>query len=91
MRRRPEASRLYAFTPLAFGFLTGKHRKGRPIDLEAGRAAIRPAFFDPAIAENAAKLDAVGQLVELARHRESQPQLWLPPSEHPVGTWTAEL
>ncbi|MFH9754362.1 DUF4262 domain-containing protein [Streptomyces griseus] len=24
-------------------------------------------------------------------HRESQPQLWLPPSEHPVGTWTAEL
>ncbi len=66
MCRRPEASRLHAFTPLAFGFLTGKHRKGRPIDLEAGRAAIRPAFFDPAIAENAAKLDAVGQLVELA-------------------------
>ncbi|MGV9524761.1 DUF4262 domain-containing protein [Streptomyces sp. JUS-F4] len=26
-----------------------------------------------------------------ARHRESQPQLWLPPSEHLVGTWTAEL
>ncbi len=24
-------------------------------------------------------------------HRESQPQLWLPPREHPVGTWTAEL
>jgi hypothetical protein len=25
------------------------------------------------------------------RHRESQPQLWLPPDEHPVGVWTAEL
>ncbi|MEU7428780.1 DUF4262 domain-containing protein [Streptomyces sp. NPDC040750] len=25
------------------------------------------------------------------RHRESQPQLWLPPSDHPVGTWTTEL
>lgn len=25
------------------------------------------------------------------RHRKSQPQLWLPPSEHPVGTWTTEL
>lgn len=25
------------------------------------------------------------------RHRESQPQLWLPPSEHPAGIWTTEL
>ncbi|WP_353940150.1 DUF4262 domain-containing protein [Streptomyces sp. HUAS MG91] len=25
------------------------------------------------------------------RHRESQPQLWLPPSDHPVGIWTTEL
>ncbi|WP_329405939.1 DUF4262 domain-containing protein [Streptomyces sp. NBC_00704] len=25
------------------------------------------------------------------RHRGSQPQLWLPPSEHPVGIWTTEL
>lgn len=25
------------------------------------------------------------------RHRESQPQLWLPPSAHPVGIWTTEL
>ncbi|WP_405892296.1 DUF4262 domain-containing protein [Streptomyces sp. NBC_01527] len=25
------------------------------------------------------------------RHRESQPQLWLPPNEHPVGVWTTEL
>lgn len=54
------------WSPLAFGFLTGKHRKNRPIDLDSGRAAIRPAFFDPSIAENAAKLDAVEQLIELA-------------------------
>ncbi|MER6141425.1 aldo/keto reductase [Streptomyces sparsogenes] len=54
------------WSPLAFGFLTGKHRKGRPVDLTAGRAALRPAFFDPAIAENTAKLDAVEQLIELA-------------------------
>ncbi|MFK0224095.1 DUF4262 domain-containing protein [Streptomyces vinaceus] len=25
------------------------------------------------------------------RHRESQPRLWLPPSDHPVGIWTTEL
>ncbi|ATZ22365.1 DUF4262 domain-containing protein [Streptomyces lavendulae] len=25
------------------------------------------------------------------KHRESQPLLWLPPSEHPVGIWTADL
>ncbi|MGW0882501.1 DUF4262 domain-containing protein [Streptomyces sp. NPDC002671] len=25
------------------------------------------------------------------RHRESQPQLWLPPKEHPVAIWTSEL
>ena len=54
------------WSPLAFGFLTGKHRKDRPIDLETGRAAFRPAFFDPSIAENAAKLDAVEHLIELA-------------------------
>ncbi|QMU69658.1 aldo/keto reductase [Streptacidiphilus sp. P02-A3a] len=54
------------WSPLAFGFLTGRHRKDRPVDLASGRAAIRPAFFDPALAENAAKLDAVEQLIELA-------------------------
>ncbi|MER8034866.1 DUF4262 domain-containing protein [Streptomyces hydrogenans] len=25
------------------------------------------------------------------KHRESQPRLWLPPSDHPVGRWTTEL
>lgn len=54
------------WSPLAFGFLTGRYRKGQDIDLTAGRAALRPARFDPALAETAAKLDAVEQLVEVA-------------------------
>ncbi|MEV4754445.1 aldo/keto reductase [Micromonospora sp. NPDC049559] len=54
------------WSPLAFGFLTGKYRKNQPVDLSTGRPTIRPERFDPAIAENAAKLDAVEQLVELA-------------------------
>ncbi|MEU3282154.1 DUF4262 domain-containing protein [Streptomyces antibioticus] len=24
-------------------------------------------------------------------HRDSQPQLWLPPGDHPAGIWTTEL
>ncbi|HEX2772016.1 MAG TPA: aldo/keto reductase [Micromonosporaceae bacterium] len=54
------------WSPLAFGFLSGKYRKNRPVDLSTGRLALRPAQFDPSVPENAAKLDAVEQLVELA-------------------------
>ncbi|WP_354641102.1 aldo/keto reductase [Kitasatospora camelliae] len=54
------------WSPLASGFLTGAHRKDRPIDLTTGRAALHPARFDPALPVNAAKLEAVEQLVELA-------------------------
>jgi aryl-alcohol dehydrogenase-like predicted oxidoreductase len=54
------------WSPLASGFLTGRHRKDRPIDLTAGRAALTPARFDPALPENARKLDVVEQLVALA-------------------------
>jgi aryl-alcohol dehydrogenase-like predicted oxidoreductase len=54
------------WSPLAFGFLTGRYRRDRPVDLSTGRAALRPAQFDPAIAANVAKLDAVEQLVDLA-------------------------
>jgi aryl-alcohol dehydrogenase-like predicted oxidoreductase len=54
------------WSPLAFGFLSGKYRKNQPVDLSAGRAALRPARFDPALPENAAQFDAVEQLVELA-------------------------
>jgi aryl-alcohol dehydrogenase-like predicted oxidoreductase len=54
------------WSPLASGFLSGKHRKGQPIDLTTGRAALTPTRFDPSIPENATKLDAVEELVELA-------------------------
>ncbi|MFJ3160442.1 aldo/keto reductase [Streptomyces kanasensis] len=54
------------WSPLASGFLTGAYRKGRPIDLGSGRAALTPARFDPALPGNAAKLDAVEELVAVA-------------------------
>ncbi|WP_327000076.1 aldo/keto reductase [Dactylosporangium sp. NBC_01737] len=54
------------WSPLASGFLTGRYRKGRPVDLSTGRAALTPARFDPALPENVRKLDVVEQLVELA-------------------------
>lgn len=54
------------WSPLAFGFLTGKYRKDQPVDLSTGRASLRPAQFDPSNPENAAKLDVVEKLVELA-------------------------
>ncbi|WP_437075200.1 aldo/keto reductase [Streptomyces sp. enrichment culture] len=52
--------------PLASGFLTGKYREGRAIDLSSGRPAITPWRFDPELPENAAKLAAVERLVQVA-------------------------
>ncbi|MFJ2029550.1 aldo/keto reductase [Streptosporangium sp. NPDC087985] len=54
------------WSPLASGFLTGRYRKGQPIDLATGRAALTPARFDPSLSVNATKLDIVEQLVEVA-------------------------
>jgi len=54
------------WSPLAWGFLSGRHRKGRPVDLAGGRPALAPERFDPAVPGNAAKLDAVEQLAGLA-------------------------
>lgn len=54
------------WSPLASGFLSGKHRLGGPIDLTAGRAKLHPARFDPAIPGNVAKLEAVEKLVAIA-------------------------
>ncbi|MFF8280578.1 aldo/keto reductase [Streptomyces lateritius] len=54
------------WSPLASGFLSGKYRKGRPVDLTSGRPALTPHRFDPTIPGNAAKLDAVERLVTLA-------------------------
>ena len=54
------------WSSLAFGFLSGRYRKDQPVDLSTGRASLRPAQFDPSIPENAAKLDIVEELIELA-------------------------
>jgi len=54
------------WSPLASGFLTGRYRKGQPIDLSAGRPALMPDRFNPAIPGNAAKLEAAEELSGLA-------------------------
>jgi aryl-alcohol dehydrogenase-like predicted oxidoreductase len=54
------------WSPLASGFLSGKNRKDQPVDLSSGRAALTPHRFDPAIASNAAKFEAVERLLEVA-------------------------
>ncbi|MEU8360114.1 aldo/keto reductase [Nonomuraea sp. NPDC048882] len=66
----PTAQRLgmgvLSYSPLGWGFLTGRYRKGQEIDLTRGRAARAPERFDPSIPVNAAKLDVVEELVKLA-------------------------
>lgn len=54
------------WSPLASGFLSGAYRKGRSVDLTTGRPALTPARFDPSLPQNAAKYDAVEQLIEVA-------------------------
>jgi aryl-alcohol dehydrogenase-like predicted oxidoreductase len=53
-----------AWSPLAGGWLSGAVRAGQQIT--TNRAAVMPARFDPAVAANRAKLDAVEQLAKLA-------------------------
>ena len=74
--------------PLASGFLTGRYRKNQHIDLSTGRASLHPARFDPSIPGNAAKLDAVEELVALAEDIGcSLPQLAVAfPAAHPGVT-----
>ncbi|MFG1948581.1 aldo/keto reductase [Nonomuraea sp. NPDC048826] len=66
----PTAQRLglgvLTYSPLGWGFLTGRYRKGQEMDLSQGRAARAPERFDPSIPVNAAKLDVVEELVKLA-------------------------
>jgi aryl-alcohol dehydrogenase-like predicted oxidoreductase len=54
------------WSPLAFGFLSGRYRKGASVDLTVGRAALRPARFDPADPANAAQYEAVEKFVGIA-------------------------
>ena len=76
------------WSPLASGFLSGRYRKGRPIDLSTGRAALQPHRFDPAIPANATKLEIVEHLIQLATQIGcSLPELAIAfPIAHPAVT-----
>jgi aryl-alcohol dehydrogenase-like predicted oxidoreductase len=76
------------WSPLAWGFLSGKYRLGEPVDLTIGRPSLAPERFDPSLAENLVKLEAVEQLVELSAEVEcSLPQLAVAfPIAHPAVT-----
>jgi aryl-alcohol dehydrogenase-like predicted oxidoreductase len=76
------------WSPLAWGFLSGRYRKGQPVDLTTGRPSIDPARFDPANPETAAKLEIVEQLIELATSiGRTLPELALAfPAAHPGVT-----
>lgn len=54
------------WSPLASGFLSGRYRAGRTVDLTSGRAQLNPARFDPSIPENITKLEVADKLAELA-------------------------
>jgi aryl-alcohol dehydrogenase-like predicted oxidoreductase len=54
------------WSPLAWGFLSGRYRKGKPVDLTTGRPTIDAGRFDPDNPETAAKFDRVEELVALA-------------------------
>ncbi|WP_442916530.1 aldo/keto reductase [Lentzea sp. DG1S-22] len=64
----PTARRLgmgvLVWSPLASGFLSGKHRRGGVA--EAFRATLTPERFDESLPGNTAKFDAVEQFAELA-------------------------
>jgi aryl-alcohol dehydrogenase-like predicted oxidoreductase len=54
------------WSPLGGGWLSGKYRTGKDVDMSKGRAARMPARFDPEKPGNARKLDAIEDLVALA-------------------------
>lgn len=77
-----------SWSPLAWGFLSGRYRKGQPVDMSTGRPALAPHRFDPSLPVTAAKLDAVEQLTELADGLgRSLPELAVAfPVTHPAVT-----
>ncbi|MGE5286357.1 MAG: aldo/keto reductase [Micromonosporaceae bacterium] len=54
------------WSPLAGGWLTGKYRAARDVDMSSGRASRIPQRFDPALPGNQAKLAAVEELIKVA-------------------------
>ncbi|GAA1620434.1 aldo/keto reductase [Kribbella sancticallisti] len=75
------------WSPLAFGFLTGKHRKTVPPPT-GGRIALRPQLFDQEDPVTARKFDVVEDLAQLADDLGcSLPELALAfPLVHPAVT-----
>ena len=77
-----------SWSPLGWGFLTGRIRRGAPIDLTTGRAHHDPTRFDPDLPENQRKLDVVEDLLALASNLHcTLPQLAIAfPLVHPAVT-----
>ncbi len=78
------------WAPLASGYLSGRIRKGQPVDLTKGRAALNPGRYDPSLPQNVAKLEATEQLAELAESiGATLPELAIAfASAHPAVTST---
>lgn len=76
------------WSPLAWGMLSGRFRRGVEVDFTNGRPALRPAWFDVDAAENAAKLDAIEAFAEIADSLDlTLPELSLAfPIAHPAVT-----
>ena len=76
------------WSPLGWGFLTGRIRHDAPVGLTSGRAALNVARFDPSLPENQCKLDAAEQLADLADGLGcTLPQLAVAfPAAHPAVT-----
>ncbi|WP_370944548.1 aldo/keto reductase [Amycolatopsis sp. cg5] len=54
------------WSPLASGWLSGRYGKASDVDLNEGRKALQRHKFDPALPENALKLEVVAELKKLA-------------------------
>ena len=54
------------WSPLGGGWLTGRYRKGREVDMSSGRPSRLPSRFDPALPGNGRKLDLVEKLESLS-------------------------
>jgi len=54
------------WSPLNGGWLTGKYRQGKDVDMTSGRAARIPARFDPSKPGNQRKLELVEELLKVA-------------------------
>jgi aryl-alcohol dehydrogenase-like predicted oxidoreductase len=54
------------WSPLAWGFLSGKFRRGQDVDFSSGRASLAPDRFDPENPANVGKYDAIEKLAALA-------------------------